>query len=1297
MSVVIPLTSKFGHVRFITAIALVMTLSSVVMAAAAPGEFQPDENTLLLAHFGCVEKADYAQGLSLFAGNGARLTEGYYGNGIDLRWHMMDDNFLTRCNDYTPYYNGWGFHARGNVDPAQGTFECWFRTSDPETFKLPWGVNFLSADLNRPVKNPKNPDSYVGASIVLKPHSFQCTLPTVAGDCLVGEVNFKGIPGFERKIAPADWHHFALTWSQGETVIWLDGRPLLTFDMKGQLGLVLLDNPGRYISMSDCIIDELRISNTVRYNSPYEPNWRGGKRPDYAFTGNPAVKRHEQKLLEPPKPRLLAQPPCSRQLGARLGVFELAFAQENGRMSDFRVSGQSGLPSSNGLLLHRGLERQLLEPVSVRGWQSSGERVFFEQAFEGDITAANELTVSGGALVWKVTLTNSHTKESWLEPLMSIPLPSAKTEEFFDGCEQRRELLWPRHRDEFCLTLPFVAASGAEHFTGVGLNPHTDLNDIVGEWIPAGESGIIRQGTKLALAPGESFTLEFSIVHGASDFGTLDAIDAFHARFPDLYRIRPDVPVYSYMPATQDFAYSKSMDMDMKRMGYAGGLWGHGPSHDKGDEYGTEKWWGNPKFMADRHYSTYTSVIEKRWTNPDTLRRVIPLTYRQAFDNYYPARRFHTCPDLTPAYIINELWPGHAPNNDPLGIGQYYGGKNSGEWLVNEYNTPLGEHFREQTRKYFTMVGKWCPGYINDMSHAGALNRCNDQVARQTPGRSFSRDLGAFVRKSMGRKQRYEILNNWITGGHRASFWSDGGIFSYTLAAYSASCAIEGDSIYSYLTGSAEYAAPGRWLAGEKPFTSMTHINDDWTGYNVKPEMFTPEKLRDLYRYCDTQLSLFCLEYGITLDPTSYMWGRQDMWERAPVMVESTVLGRKIIPAARVKGPLWLRRAGNAHDTFMIVGNRASAAEKTDMRIVNRYFGGAPLMAAYYGGTTEHSVTADTTVIPEITVEPRGFAAFKAVAILNTPGTARAETRFSGNGITLELDINLDAPAGGEILISQFGPAYQFSSLTLNGTPVRKDAAVPVPRTPARILATYHARSLDFNADDWAAVELIKDGRTNFRIISSRGVDVKFSKPVLTYKLGFERGTAEMLSDFILQYDSEDGVPGNLTAPEFASEKSGKYEGWSVLFSEDRITRPGRVRIDTGLREIRIEGATQGEMRRAMVMLMRLTDRKYPHVGRFYPMLHRKQFYEAGKPVPFDKWVIRNPTREFFEKFSDRQFLVKPILRKEYEHLYRDSNMDFAGKYGLKWSPYLFEPTYGDDFVYGYSGPGAAPEERISK
>jgi len=132
------------------------------------------------------------------------------------------------------------------------------------------------------------------------------------------------------------------------------------------------------------------------------------------------------------------------------------------------------------------------------------------------------------------------------------------------------------------------------------------------------------------------------------------------------------------------------------------------------------------------------------------------------------------------------------------------------------------------------------------------------------------------------------------------------------------------------------------------------------------------------------------------------------------------------------------------------------------------------------------------------------------------------------------------------------------------------------------------------------------------------------------------------------------------------------------------------VTIDGSSREIRIVGATQGEIRRAMVVLMRLVDRKYPHVGRFFPLRFGKAPYKPGQPVPIDKWVPRKQTQDFFKKIDDPLFLAKPILREEYDSLYANDNMDFAGKYRLRSSPYIFEPTYGDDFVYGYCGPGTA-------
>jgi len=45
--------------------------------------------------------------------------------------------------------------------------------------------------------------------------------------------------------------------------------------------------------------------------------------------------------------------------------------------------------------------------------------------------------------------------------------------ELFDGCEAQRVIHLPAYRDEYCLTLPFVAASGKGQFVAWHA-PHAD-------------------------------------------------------------------------------------------------------------------------------------------------------------------------------------------------------------------------------------------------------------------------------------------------------------------------------------------------------------------------------------------------------------------------------------------------------------------------------------------------------------------------------------------------------------------------------------------------------------------------------------------------------------------------------------------------------------------------------------------------------------------------------------------------------------------------------------------------------
>ncbi len=1270
----------------------IMTMLSLLAALALhAAEFEADSETLLLAHFNeQAVQADHATGISRFAGNGARLIEdGYYGKAIDLRSRGLTPDFMNACSDVTPRYDGWGFHARGNVEPWQGTFECWFRAEAGEGAKrLLFSSNFLNAELARPVMAPGRDDYFLGFGLTLNKFAVKYYFPTVKGNCLNGEIGFKDIPGFARYLEPTDWHHFAMTWDQGALHLYLDGRLLITHSLAGELGLVLLDNPVRYLSMSEIILDELRISRSVRYQGTFEPNWRDGQRPDYAFTGNPDAQPFPHDLIE--VPLLVAEevPTGVQRFDATLGAWSLSFDARTGDLLRLGEGERAGAEAINGLRLYRGLERERLAPLELKGGRVRGGRLRSEQHFEGEIVARHELHDEGGVLYWRIDLTNHGAEEAWLEPLLSLPVVLDEPPvELFDGVEPRQLVDVPRRHDEYMSTLPFVAAASEGGYFGVGIDPNNDLSEIVNEWVPGLGKGQIRQGMRVALAPGESYGYTFVIVAGSGSFKTLDAIDAFHNQFPDLYRLRPDVSIYSYMPLTQ-YQYADPYP-DMKRLGYAGAFWGHGPGHDKGDEYGRTDWWDNPELYGERAYERYTRRVERLWKTVGQLREAITMLHVRSYDQWYPVRRFHTCPDVTPEYIVNQLWPGHIPNSDTLTFGQYYY-PTYGWYIVNEYNTPIGAHFRTSTREFIRQTRGTCIGFINDMSHAGSLYRHNDEIAGQTPGRAWARDLGPFVRKALGRRQRYQVLDSFVDNGTRMSFVSDGGAFSHTLCAFSAALAIEGAGLYKDLHGSGGYLGPARFMLGEKPITSMTHLNDDWIGHVLNAEEFTPESLRDYYRYVSRQLTLWCIEQGVTLDPSSYMFGRHAALELAPVMVASTVRGRKVIHAAEVADGLWVRRAGNGFESLLVVGNRQPEARTTDLLVHNRYFDGIPLWAPFHGGSSRMQLAAEQSTVTGVAIDPRDVAAFQAVGFLHdTTGSATME--LTGDGIEMRLTIDLRLDGSGYLDLSSFAPIYRMAELQLNGEGISliPDEPLDLPAGQHRIVIDYRTATLAFTTEEWAQVELLKDGHNNVQLVADKGTRFAYDKENVLGQphIGFEFGSANFWNDFLDQYDSEDGIHGNMEHAEFVDEPGG-FAGWQLVFGEAIMLDQEQVRIDTAARQVIIEGPTQGSMRRGIVMLMRMVDRKYPHVGRFHPFRYRKQAFENGDTAPIDKWMVRAGSREFFHKIADPLFLAKPILKAEYEGLYADGNMDFAGKYAVKSPPFIFEPTYADPFVYSFSGTG---------
>ncbi len=1225
---------------------MVWLVAPLVASAGLAAEFQVDDQTLLLSHFERGPRvADWAMGPAEFAGSGQTLSDGYYGRGIDLRGLALPDDYVDTATGRLPFPCWFGIWPKGNLNVTQGTYEFWFRVAPADQPQHWMYRTFLFTFYHRATDTK-------GSHGLLMPSLLDYRFVTLGGELVEGKVPFSPA------LNPDDWHHFALCWSPGEVALYLDGRCVGAHDLSGQHGLALCAQPHRPLGLCGLAIDELRISDSVRYAGDFEPGWKDGRRPPYAFPGVPGVQRFAARATPAWRPAERAAE-RGEELTADLGRFSLAVDKRTGGLTGLGWQSPPVRHAAQGVLLWEGLERRPLTAARAARVEAGDGRLSVTQTVAEAVELRHSVTARGDALDWTVRFRNVSDRELWLEALLGLPLPPGMTAEYFDMAATHADLSRPYRRDEYIFSLPLAAVSGDGRFLGAGIDPHQGVSSLVSEAVPGPDGLTVRQGTRLVLSPKEEHELHFVVVAGVSDSGVIDAVDGYQALSPDLYYHEPGVPIQSYMAISR---YKEQYDLpDLWRTAYTANQWGHGPGLGKGDEWGTQRLWdvvaGSDSTRDDY---AYTRRLMKMWGSVPGIHDQHRTRNKLAYDTAYALRRSHYVPNWAMRFVVETLWPEGMVGGDPLVAGQYY----PQMYYANEFQTPLGEHYRWTTRQIMDHCGQWSPGFINDMCHTSPM-RFTDAVARKTPGRAFSPDRGVYLVGAFGHVDRYrEIRAHRDPRGFQQTIWSDGGVVSYALLANSAAAAIESFIVPEDVGGPEQSYAHARLMLGEKPMVLHYVPESDYLGMYFPPDRFTPAALRDYQRYVGAQLMLCAIRHGIHVTFDTVL-GRQWLMEVNPILAESLIPGRKTVPAATADPRLFVVRSGNGADSFLVIGNEQPRPVTGDVVLLNRRFGGVPVFGAYFSGVVEQRIEDDgrRTRLPDVGVARRDVVALKGLALLHGGADGRVKSSFQGDGLTMSADLELDCRQPAELELNTFAPLYAVTSVTLDGREAA-GARVRVPAGQHKLAVRWRAPALDFDAATWRAVELIKDGRPNFRLA---GPDTPF-----------DRGTVGMLNQFLAQYDVEDGQLGNLPQAEVATEPAAG-DGWQVTVVTNAAVTPSRVRIDPARREIRIEGGSPGEARRAMVAFLRLVDRKYPHIAGIFPL----QYYQGD--TPWTK-LRRQQTKEFFEQFADPKFLVKPVLNPDLEHLYDGGNLDFTGKYTLRAAPYLYEPTYGDDYVHGYRG-----------
>lgn len=1253
-----------------------LVVGSIVLFASTAVIAQQTDSLLLYASFNeHTDKADYANGWDAFGGGGYRLTSGYLGNAIDLRNHGLAEDFWKTENSFLPHITQWMFWPRGNLDYRQGTLELWL--SGLTTAEAPL-MGFHANQPLAPVMENGIKTKYIQPYVMISNSRIRWLLVSLKGELIEGRVDFANIPGFKR-LTENQWSHLAFQWSPEGFSIYMDGR-LINSQTLNDDGLALVSQANRSITMGGLIMDELKIWNHPRYGKTFEPEWKGGLRPATACPGLATV----QEIVSLPhglnKPKTINK--AIEELNTlSLGKWNLTFDTKTGYLSslanDNLSSGNASVVA--GLLLWKGTDRQDFgAPKLIGSISNTGTTISFQQEWQSGLKVEHSLSTGAtGEIYWDTKYINSGTENLWLEALMSIPL-AFKATEFFDMSWTQTKLESPRRRDEYVQSLPFVAASDGAIGWGIGLDPHQGVSALIGEWIPSKfDKSFIRQGSRVVLKAGEQQTLRFVLTAFSGEFGVKDGLAGYQNLFPDLYKQRKETSKYSYMGVSQHFRFVYIPEL--ARQYYVGNQWGHLAYHTKGDYLGRDRFWGRTDLADDPSY-VHAANNEKNYKTIANMRSTYVARNKETFDSYYTQMRTHDAPNLAAAFIPREVIPGVVFPDDPLIAGQYYMPENL---YVNEYKTPIGAMFKEDLKGMMNLVGKYSTGMTNDVAQATPF-RFNDEYAKKSPGRAFSIDRGEYLVSAIGSVDRYKVLDSLPVKGKVRTMWSDYGGTSYSTSAYSAVNAIESGEWFYSLGGLQIGLQVGRNLLGEKPMALLTSYGMDEVGSRFTIADFTPERLRDYYRFGFRRIMLAAFQAGYYVDPPM-LHGKQWNSEVNPILVESLVNGRKTIPAAKANNPLWIVRGGSEGKDVLVVGNSSTTEQISRVEIMTRYFnqGQRYLWAPYFGGCVAQSIQKQRTELESVKIKAHDLAAYKPIAELIGADATQARALWQGDGLTIRITIDINLNNAGQLRIISPAVYYSLTDVQINGEKVlaQPNQTITLREGESRIEATLQNTTLQFDQAMWSKVLLLINGTANFSMISGKTI--------------YEKGTAAQMNYFLQQYDEEDGIEGNLSAlPIYEDEKDipSGFTGWKInLYKGDTETKTV-VLIDSLEKRITIQGATLGEVRRANMLFMRLVDRTYPHIGRFVPLgVNLERVWGNGKPNdPENAWkkiyTSRPKTTAFFEQFSDQKFLSKPILEKAIEHLYIGDNKNFEGRYKIRRSPYLFEPTYEESFVYDYDG-----------
>jgi hypothetical protein len=611
----------------------------------------------------------------------------------------------------------------------------------------------------------------------------------------------------------------------------------------------------------------------------------------------------------------------------------------------FTLNGQpAGATPACALTLCDGLSGRPIEGrmTSETNWQ----------AHDGHLACAVAAVRQGRATVYRLTVsTAAHDRQHLVRAAIALAGTGAR---FWDGLEER---VWdgttPLERDSLDYTFPLACAYDADQGLAVGMPPDV----IVSTLHCAARGGKLLYETRLVVDAAHPQAISFVAYRFEPTFGYRDAVQDYYELFPAAFRPSEglDPRIYGVGGYHLSSHRSRRLQINSIRRAHTDWEWSYAPWVISGNWYPEKEDWVEGRDVI-RGYEDPHDQTKGTWEQYHEART------RQFQEGDKTSAMFY--------YVlvkdINRQLVNQFPDSRLVTRGEFLGGRPlaggnlgalAGEdaLLTSAYGTGLAARLEEEVRKVaanyeisgfaFDMANRALDDYGPGQQKCGVGRTFDDEGRVYSPDtisacliadhihtlRRADKRMGVIMNQAMSRSVCFPV------------FHADGVMF---------------EGLPNRLP---QNVMPLRLMSGKKPFTFWNNIEGGRNNRGIRWELAAdPQVAKEIRSGLALHTLLSCLRIGAT--PMN--WAVADVGrEWMPTLIELKRLGWNPAPAVLSSSPdLWIGRFGQREDTIITVSNPKRHCVRSELTVLNRYFGGkAYRFTSDQGQPLEQRATCEQT------------------------------------------------------------------------------------------------------------------------------------------------------------------------------------------------------------------------------------------------------------------------------------------------------------------------------------------------